>query len=322
MMRSIHHRLWLLAGVIAAMLPANVLAHTRERPTPDDIWSAWNFDPYVTIGLLLGTWLYLRGVAALWRSAGEGAVICRSQRTAFLSAIGALIVALISPLDALGAALFSAHMVQHLLLFVVVPWLLAYARPTLAMWWALPRHQRVSVGQAVSSHGIFRALRRFSHHPLTVWMVFTGVLWVWHVPALYNAALRSDFLHAIEHISFMAGAFALWSWLMHVHMGYGRRTGSRHGLAILVVFSTVIQSGMLGAVLTFARTPFYDMHEPYTVAWGLSLLEDQQLAGLLMWIPMGLVFTLYTLVLFRAWLAASDREAERWESGSGATTRV
>lgn len=303
-------------AVAGSLLPMVVSAHTRPRPTPDNVWQAWYVDPTIAIPMLVASWLYLRGVANLWRKVGDDRVITRGQRLAWFGAMLSLVIALFSPLDAMGGALFSAHMVQHLILFIVTPWLLAYARPGLGMWWGLPDSSRSGVGSGIGKSRIVRFLHAASQSPAAIVMVFTGVLWLWHTPALYDAALRSDFLHAVEHISFMAGAYFLWSWLVAVQTGRGRRGGSRHGLAILIVFATVMQSGLLGAILTFAGTPLYEMHEAYTRSWGLSVLEDQQLAGLIMWVPMGLTFTLIALLLFRAWLIASDKQADGAEPQS------
>lgn len=229
-----------------------------------------------------------------------------------------LVIALVSPLDALGGALFSAHMVQHLILFVVTPWLLAYSRPGLGMWWGLSSDSRKRIGGSASSNPVIRGAHNASQNPLTIVVVFTAVLWLWHTPALYNAALRSDFIHAVEHFSFMAGAYLLWSWLLTVQHGRGGPQGDRQGLAILIVFVTVMQSGVLGAILTFSRSPLYDMHAGYTDLWGLTLLQDQQIAGLLMWVPMGLTFTLVALLIFRSWLIVSERQARRREEHEAA----
>lgn len=300
-------------AIMLALMPTLVLAHTRPRPNPDNVWAAWYIDPVVAISMLVTSWLYLRGVRNLWSTAGFGKVISARQRNAWYMAMLSLGIALFSPLDALGGALFSAHMVQHLILFVVTPWLLAYTRPGLGMWWGLSADVRKRVGSSAGTHPIVRWLHGASKNPTIIVIVFTAVLWLWHTPALYNAALRSDFIHAVEHFSFMAGAYLLWSWLLSVQLSRGGPTGDRHGVAILIVFVTVMQSGVLGAILTFARKPLYEMHAGYTELWGISLLQDQQIAGILMWVPMGLTFTLVALLLFRAWLIASDRQARRRE---------
>lgn len=302
-----------LIATLLALTPLLALAHTRPRPNPDNVWAAWYVDPVVAISMLITSWLYLRGVRNLWNTAGHGKLISAKQRNAWYLAMFSLMIALFSPLDALGGALFSAHMVQHLILFVVTPWLLAYARPGLGVWWGLSTAARKRIGRSVGTHQIVRRMHAASGNPAIIVIAFTAVLWLWHTPALYNAALRSDFLHAVEHFSFMAGAYLLWSWLVSVQHSQGGPNGDRQGLAILIVFVTVMQSGLLGAILTFARTTLYEMHAGYTELWGLGLLQDQQIAGLLMWVPMGLTFTLVALLLFRSWLIASERQARRRE---------
>lgn len=299
----------ILLGLIAAGLPGGALAHTRERPVPENIWSAWNLDPLIVIPLLLVTWLYLRGLAARWRRVGQGHGISRLRGMAFLGGVGSIVVAVVSPLDALGAALFSAHMTQHLLLFLVAPMLLALGRPFTALPWALPASSRKSALTWAHRNPVVTRTRPWLDQVAVVWIAFTTALWIWHVPALYDAALRSNAVHAMEHLTFLVAAFLFWSWLMRP--AAGRR--SRNGLAILVVFTSVMQSGVLGALLTFAPSPLYEGHLPYTAAWGLTPLEDQQLAGLLMWIPMGLWFTATTIVIFIAWLGDADRSVRRWE---------
>lgn len=311
-MMSFRFRTGLIA-ILIAMAPTIAMAHTRPRPNPDNVWAAWYVDPVVAVSMLITSWLYLRGVRNLWSTAGDGKVISPKQRNAWYLAMFSLAVALFSPLDALGGALFSAHMVQHLILFVVTPWLLAYTRPGLGMWWGIPADVRKRIGGSAGTHPAVRRLHGASRNPTIIVIAFTAVLWLWHTPALYNAALRSDFIHAVEHFSFMAGAYLLWSWLLSVQQTDGGPNGGRQGIAILIVFVTVMQSGVLGAILTFARSPMYEMHAGYTELWGLSLLQDQQMAGVLMWVPMGLTFTLVALLLFRSWLAASERQARRRE---------
>lgn len=297
-----------LFAAIGASLDAS--AHTRERPVPETLWSSWNFDPLLSLGILLGTWLYVRGVVALWRHAGPSSVIRRGHLVAFMGGMLSLMVALISPLDALGAALFSAHMVQHVILFLIAPMLFAAARPTVGMTWALPKRYRKRVLTGLHQWPVAHGAQSFFSNPVAIWMIFTGVLWIWHVPALYDAALRSDLIHQVEHLSFLAAAYLFWSWLMQSSVG----RSSRGGLAVLFVFTSVMQSGLLGAILTFAGTTLYEGHVPYTAAWGLTGLEDQQLAGLIMWIPMGLWFTLTTVFVFFAWLREADRSVRQWES--------
>jgi putative membrane protein len=300
----------MMAMLLLGSIPINASAHTRERPTPETLWASWNVDPLLSLGFLVATWLYLRGVFALWRSGGTSRGIRRWQMGAFLGGMVTMVIAVISPLDALGAALFSAHMVQHVLLFLIAPMLFALSRPALAFSWAIPASHRKRMLTWAHRQPALRNLPGLLANPVIVWMIFTGVLWIWHVPAMYDAALRSDLVHHLEHLSFLFAAYLFWSWLLQPSAG----RASRRGLAVLFVFAAVMQSGLLGAILTFAPDTIYAGHVPYVAAWNLTSLEDQQLAGLIMWIPMGLWFTLTTLVLFFAWLRDADKGVRQWES--------
>src|SRR4051794_15444291 len=135
-----------LAGVLLASARA-ALAHPGQPPAPHDLWSAWSLDPLVVVGLVLGAALYARGVRLLWRSAGVGHGVRGWQVAANAAGILSLVVALVSPLDALGQALFAAHMAQHLVLIVVSAPLLVLGAPLLPLLWALPLGWRREIGR-------------------------------------------------------------------------------------------------------------------------------------------------------------------------------
>lgn len=296
-------------GVALWAMPASSLAHTSERPVPATIWTTWQFEVLIAVPLLLVTWLYLRGTAELWRRAGTGRGVRRWQVCAFLSGAFSVALATLSPLDAMGGALFSAHMVQHLMLILVAPLLFAASRPALPLLWALPGSWRVNLVRWWNSR---RAISRVWHtvnHWVMIWLLFAGAIWIWHVPALYDAALEISFVHDIEHISFALAAFLFWSCVLDA----GRPGGTGYGIAILMTFTSAMHSGALGALLTFARAPLYGSHEAYTEAWSLSPLEDQQLAGVIMWVPMGMWFAGTALVSFALWLRAAERSARNAE---------
>lgn len=296
-------------GFLFATAPG-VAAHTETRPTPGTLWAAWEFDPVVAAGLLLMTWLYLRGTADLWRRAGAVRGVRRWQVAVFVGGIVIFALARFSPLDALGGALFSAHMVQHLLVFLVAPVLFAASGPLLPMMWAIPTSWRRAVVKSSSMPAV-GAVWHVVNHWFAVLILYGGVLWIWHMPRLYDAALESQLVHGMEHATFAGLAFLFWSCLLEA----GRPNGIGHGLALLMVFVTALHSGALGALLTFARFPMYTSHEPYTLAWGLTPLEDQQLAGVLMWVPMGIWFAATGLILLASWIRAADRSVRQWESG-------
>src|SRR5215207_8009155 len=194
----------------------------------------------------------------------------------------AVVLALESPLDSMAHALFAAHMGQHLLLMVVAAPLLVLGAPLLLIAWALPDPSRPRFGS------VFR-LRRT---PMSAAFVLHSVaLWLWHVPRFYDSAIAVDWIHVLEHVSFLGTAALFWWSLLH-----SGRVG--HGAAVLYVFGLALESTVLGALLTFSRAPWFASHLTTTASWSLSPLEDQQLAGLIMWIPGGMVYLVIALALF------------------------
>jgi putative membrane protein len=267
-----------------------------------DFWGVWNWSPPIVLGLLYPAGLYGLGIARLWRQAGVGRGITRWQVAAFGGGVAALFVALVSPLEALSGVLFSAHMVQHLLLILVAAPLLVLGVPMFVWLWALPLRWRRALGggwqRATGLRGLWEALSQ----PLLVWFLYTGALWLWHLPSLYQGALRSDLSHGLEHLSFLIPAGLYW-WVLLQPLG--RRRLSR-GAGVLYLFATSLQGSALGLLISFAPTPWYPIYSDpsygATTAWGLTPLEDQQLAGAIMWMPVGTLYAVLAAVLFGLWL--------------------
>jgi putative membrane protein len=247
----------------------------------------------VLIGVGLAAVAYARGVRELWRRAGPGRSVSRAQAGLFYLGLLTIVLALASPLDWIAHQLFAAHMVQHLLLMLVAAPLLVLGAPLLPLLFALPAPARSRS----------RALARLGRTPLAIAFVLHSLaLWLWHIPSLYDAALAVDWLHVLEHVSFVGTAVLFWwATLRSGRVGYG--------VAVLFVFALALESTILGALLTFSRGPWYASHLTTTLAWGLSPLEDQQLAGLIMWIPGGLVYLVSALALFsRLFVRTPDPE--------------
>lgn len=287
-----------------------VAVHDRGMVGPDGAWSTWNLDPWILGALYASTLAYLLGVRRLWASAGRGRGIPRWRVGAFLGGIAALLLALVSPIDPLGGTLFSVHMVQHMLLMVVAAPLLVLGRPLLGALWALPRGGRRAVGAWWQRSRAVRFGWPAVSHPVVVIVLHVGALWLWHVPELYQAALAHGWVHHLEHASFFFTAMLFW-WALAEAGARGRWPG--YGAGVLYVFATALQSGALGALLLFARDPWYPAHEAGAAAWGVDLLVDQQLAGALMWIPAGLVYTAAAVVLLLAWIERGERALARRE---------
>lgn len=269
------------------------------------MWSAWSWEPEILLGLALAAWGYARGVSALWQRAGFGRGIHYWRAFAFAAGLLALFVALISPLNDLSATLVSAHMVQHLVLVLIAGPLVVVGAPLLPLLWALPKPMRRALGRWWKQAALLRAVWHTLSQPLVVWPLHTAALWVWHLPGLYQAALKSEILHTVEHGCFFGTALLFWR---TVFPG-GKSERMSYGAGVFYVFATGMQSGLLGALLTFAPTPWYPAYAARVAAWGFTPLEDQQLAGLIMWVPGGLVYLHVAALLFLAWVQAEERMA-------------
>jgi cytochrome c oxidase assembly factor CtaG len=275
--------------------------------TPSNWPGAWSLEPTVSLPLLLVAAVYATGTLRLWRRAGIGHGVGTRQVISFGAGLIVIGLALLSPLDAVADELVSAHMVQHLLLIVVAPPLLVLGAPYAVLLWAIPRSQRRPLAQALRR--VHPAWVVFSA-PLVVVALNVAVIWVWHLPALYDAAVQNDLVHGTEHACFLGASLLLWWTLVHA----GERGRPGYGSGIVIVFITAMQSTILGALFTFARTPWYPIYLSRTDAWHLTPLQDQQLAGVIMWIPAGSVYIGAVCVLFLAWLRAVERRVETREA--------
>jgi cytochrome c oxidase assembly factor CtaG len=263
--------------------------------SPDSVWSAWNPDPLVVVPLVAAGWMYMTGARALWRSAGRGRGVRIWQVGAFTSGLVAVAIALISPLDAISDVLFAAHMGQHLVLMSIAAPLLALGAPSVPLLWSLSRANRVRLGR------LFRRV-----HPIAIlatlpvaFGLHSLALWLWHAPPLYEGALRNPALHALEHLCLLGTGFVFWTAAFH-RLVRGTRAP---GAAVLYVFALGAQCTGLGALITLSTRPWYATYS--SGAWGLSAMDDQVLAGALMWVPAGMLYLGYALLLLGAWLRPS-----------------
>ena len=285
-----------------AASPTPALGHPGRPVEPHDLWTAWSAEPASVLLLALSALLYARGARRLGRRSTRATAARRRDALLFWTGWSLLAVALVSPLHALGGALFSAHMVQHELLVALAAPLLVAARPAAAMLWALPGSPRAAAGRAAGGHAA-RAAWRLATHPLVAFVVHAAVLWGWHLPGPYQATLRSELVHALQHAGFLAAAGLFWWSVLHA-----RPSSGGAGAAVASLFATTMHTGALGALLTLTERPWYPSYGRSAWAWGLTPLEDQQLAGLVMWIPACLAYVAAALWIARRWLVEPDAD--------------
>lgn len=253
----------------------------------------WSVDPALTAVLV--------GVAVVfWRGSQQLSPMPQrtqsSRRRAFYGGIAVVALALMSPVDTLSASLASAHMVQHLLLITVAAPLLAWSSPVSVLQLGLGFRFR-------RSH--LRRLGKFRKRTANALMLGTAAvhattLWFWHAASAYDRAMTKPLLHRLEHASMLLTAVVFWGFVA------SRQARPHFGVRVMALFTVALQSTLLAALLTFARSPWYDSYRDAVRPWGLTHLADQQLAGAIMWVPGGFVYLAAALMVAHRWLMTPE----------------
>ena len=249
----------------------------------------WDFDPSIVIGCaaLLGAYAF----------AHRGDY---SRAPWFVAGVAAMFLALVSPLDVLSDEyLFSAHMAQHLILILFVPPLL------------IAGLSRAFVRSILAAPALARVERILSR-PALAWPLAAAALWIWHWPVLYNAALASEDVHILEHLCFLVTATIFW-WPIFAPVAEARMAPMA---AIVYLATASVSNSVLAILLTFAAPGLYPAytHPADSLGilpmirdgWGLTPAADQQLGGLLMWVPGGLVFLAAIIFVLARWYAEPE----------------
>jgi putative membrane protein len=269
--------------------------HPAASYASNDVAST--YDPRVVVPLALSALLYVLGTLRLWRRAGLGRGVRLWQAASFWAGWTLVALALVSPLHWLGEHLFAAHMIEHEILMVLAAPLLVLARPGGAMMWALPAGWRGPIG-GVERVPAFAAVWLFLTDPLAATILQAVALWAWHMPVLYNAALANPFAHWLQHLSFFVTALLFWWALL-----WGRSRERGYGAAVFYLFITALHTGLLGLLLTVSKGLWYPGQPRFAADFGLTAIEDQQVAGLIMWVPAGVIYAGAALALAGVWIS-------------------
>ncbi len=253
---------------------------------------------------------YGLGIYRLWGQSRIGAGVSIVRAVGFASGMLCILIALSPQVDRYVEAHLSAHMAQHLALLLIAPPLLVLGAPMAAFLWALPARFRPWAGKLVR-----RTERRHSpwHYalwqPLIVWTLYIGALTIWHFPSFYEAALGNRWIHDFQHVTFVATALLFWRALLDPFS----RLRVNGGIGVVTVFATSLHGGLLGVLMTFSPRVWYGW---YAEGAGASpALQDQQLAGLLMWMPAGIVYAILAVLVFYRWVDA--KRTFRLSEGGG-----
>lgn len=258
----------------------------------------WNLAPSLLLGTLLVIGLYLYALGPYHRRYYPDVPIKRGQTVAFLLGVLIMCLALISPLDTLGDDyLFSAHMLQHLCLTTFGPPLLLVGTPE----WMIER--------ALNNRIIFLVLKGLTWAPVAFFL-YNADFFLWHAPPLYNATLENETIHIFEHITFIVFGILSWWPILSPSQKLPRLS---LGGQILYIFLMGMPAVLLGAGLTF-MPPLYAPYLSALIVWGISHTVDQQLGGLIMWVPVNIFYIIIMSALFLRWMQRQEArqiEAER-----------
>jgi len=253
----------------------------------------WNFAPSILVMLISQAVLYGYLIRVARSDGRWGIDVRRSHVITFALGLILIFVALVTPIDSLSnEALFSAHMVQHILLMLLAPACLLLGTPG---YWI----------RTLYDLPVLKRLLPIVTHPLVTLIAFNAIMWIWHVPSLYEGALRNPNLHIVEHMMFLVAGVLLWLPVIHdVPPGHVLSYPAR----MAYLFACMVSSSILGAIFTFAPTIAFPFYGNAPLAFGLTPMTDQQLAGLIMWVPGSGVFFVAILLVFAAWLNSEDRK--------------
>lgn len=277
-----------------------LMAHTGIYPRGDTSawWIYWNADPLILANVFWISACYVAGFRWMRAQRGGTSPVRPWQSVSFAAGIFFLLLALISPIDAFAVELLSIHMVQHMLLMNLAAPLFVLGAPVRTMLWLLPPAARQSVGRwtrALERRGVPRYTL---WQPLLLWVLYGAVLWVWHLPALYEAALLSPWIHDVQHLMFFGASCLFWR-VMFDPIG---RLRMSQGLAVVYLFTTSLHATLLGVFMALGPRLWYPTYADRAPAWGVPALADQQLAGYIMWMPACMAYAIVAAVLFARWL--------------------
>lgn len=263
-------------------------------PTLSVVLLSWAWRPEIMLSLGLAAAIHLTGRWRLKRRGG-GHFVSPWRSVAYLGGLAVLSVALMSPIDVLSGQFFFMHMIQHLLLVMIAPPLLLITDPMPIMLWGLPSGLRREVGRLLRPEATFRRVVRGLTTPGLVWLYFVAAVVGWHDANAYNATLENDWVHDLEHLTFFGTAMLFWWHVIgsapHIHKRLSR------GVRIGYVISVVPATALTGIAIAFASEPIYTYYATVPRLGTMTVLQDQMLGGVIMWIPGSMMYLVAGLIL-------------------------
>jgi putative membrane protein len=278
---------------LVQFFPNNALAHA----TPGGgvgLWTAWNLTPEITLGTLLVAGVYSRGIWRVRRKTDQARIW---RHVFFFAGVGAVYLALQSPLDAIAERSFLFHQIQHFLLRMAGPMLIFLAAPQGVLVAGTPRLVKQFISIPAITNRTIRRLFSFLGHPVVTMVLFVGVFYFWQIPEFHNLSLENDALHYVMHVSLMlTGLLFFWRVL-------DRRpppVGERYGVRLMMLWLTILSHIVLGSYLTFKSNVLYSAYDQFGRLW-FQPIVDEQLGSIFIWIPNSMMGLLSILIVVHMW---------------------
>ncbi len=294
-------RRWsLIALALAAVAPIALLAAPRAMAhggidSGQEPWTAWNLNPLPTVLVLAAAYIYMNGLNNWERPSHP---VNNWQKASFFFGLFLVFFALQSPLDPLSDHLLSFHQVQHFLLRMLAPMFILLGAPLTPMLRGMPPWARQGIIRPLARNYYARRLYSLLTNPIFTIFFFLGSLYLWQFPGAFNLALRSDEVHALMHLTMSLSGFLFW-WVVIDPPPH--RSRLHYGLRVLYLGLIVLPNTLLGAAITFSNGLIYSAYADVTQPYGIDLLTDQQLGGLMLWVPGDMMSILAAGIVMVMW---------------------
>ncbi len=303
-------------ALLLGLASGAALAHGGGDLGAGNIWSRWQFSPEIVVLTLLLVAVYLRGMARRKRVRNP---LPPLRHVLFLSGVAVVFLALQSPIDPIAERLFSMHQVQHILLRMLGPMLIALSGPEGVLIAGLPGFARRNILAPVVSNRPVQVVFRVLTRPLVAFTLFLASLFIWQIPAIHNAAIENDALHYLMHVTMLAAGLVFF-WLI-----FDRRDpphSMRYGARLLMLVGTIVSNILIGSLTTLKSVVLYTAYDIDGRLFGLTPIADETTGGYIMWMPASMMCIIAILIALHGWGKHEERlyqrRRNRWSSSNSA----
>lgn len=305
----------IVSAVALSFLAHPALAHNGADIDADNAWQAWRLTPDIVLATLLVLAVHWTG---MWRRRAALDRWQLARGAAFFAGVATVFLALQSPVDPIAERLFSMHQIQHMLLRVLGPLLIAWSLPAAMLIAGLPRWARGNVLSPMMSNSSFRGFFGVLGGPVVATVLFIASLYVWEVPAFHDAALLNEGLHYTMHVTMLAAGLLFWARI------FDSRTppkGIRFGVRLMMLWIAILANIVIGAATALKPMVLYHAYDIEGRLFDMPAMSDEQLGGMLIWIPssmmclVAIIIVIHTLARYEEYM---ERVRNRWTPSNSA----